>query len=131
MPCYALLSVAGNFHFAPGKSFQHQHMHVHDLAAYQQQVFNVSHRIHALSFGESFPGQVNPLDAVTKTHPAQDPAAAHHNIAESGGMFMYTLSLAHTHTHSLTRTHTLALTSKLCADGAGTTSRSCPRRTVT
>jgi hypothetical protein len=35
--------VAGNFHFAPGKSFQHAHMHVHDLAGYPVAKFNVSH----------------------------------------------------------------------------------------
>ena len=81
-------SVAGNFHFAPGKSFQHQHMHVHDLAAYQQQIFNVTHVIHALSFGDPFPGQINPLDGVQKYHPSTDPNA-HIPISESGGMFMY------------------------------------------
>lgn len=56
--------VAGNFHFAPGKSFQHAHMHVHDLAAFQGTPFNMSHRVNRLSFGEEFPGIVNPLDDV-------------------------------------------------------------------
>ena len=79
--------VAGNFHFAPGKSFQHQHLHVHDLAAFQQQTFNVSHDIHALSFGEPFPGQVNPLDAVSKTHLPAAPALSADG-QPVGGMFM-------------------------------------------
>jgi len=58
--------VAGNFHFAPGKSFQHAHMHIHDLAAFTASRFNVSHRVHSLSFGNPFPGVVNPLDGVYK-----------------------------------------------------------------
>lgn len=56
--------VAGNFHFAPGKSFQQAHMHVHDLMPFQNQNFNVSHIINELSFGEKYPGIVNPLDGV-------------------------------------------------------------------
>uniref|UniRef100_A0A803LUM3 Uncharacterized protein n=1 Tax=Chenopodium quinoa TaxID=63459 RepID=A0A803LUM3_CHEQI len=33
--------VAGNFHFAPGKSFQQSGVHVHDLLAFQKDSFNV------------------------------------------------------------------------------------------
>uniref|UniRef100_A0A2P2M8F8 Endoplasmic reticulum-Golgi intermediate compartment protein n=1 Tax=Rhizophora mucronata TaxID=61149 RepID=A0A2P2M8F8_RHIMU len=33
--------VAGNFHFAPGKSFQQSNVHVHDLLAFQKDTFNV------------------------------------------------------------------------------------------
>ncbi|PVD32633.1 hypothetical protein C0Q70_08076 [Pomacea canaliculata] len=54
--------VAGNFHFAPGKSFQQHHVHVHDLQAFGGQKFNVTHRINHLSFGQDYPGIVNPLD---------------------------------------------------------------------
>ncbi|KAJ9545888.1 hypothetical protein OSB04_025595 [Centaurea solstitialis] len=54
--------VAGNFHFAPGKSFQQSNMHVHDLLAFQKDSFNVSHRINKLAYGDYFPGVVNPLD---------------------------------------------------------------------
>ncbi|KAJ8477825.1 hypothetical protein OPV22_021552 [Ensete ventricosum] len=56
--------VAGNFHFAPGKSFQQSNMHVHDLLPYQKESFNISHKINKLSFGEYFPGAINPLDGV-------------------------------------------------------------------
>ncbi|XP_042486196.1 endoplasmic reticulum-Golgi intermediate compartment protein 3-like [Macadamia integrifolia] len=56
--------VAGNFHFAPGKSFQQSNVHVHDLLPFQKENFNISHRINRLSFGEHFPGVVNPLDGV-------------------------------------------------------------------
>jgi hypothetical protein len=58
--------VAGNFHFAPGKSFQSQHNHVHDLQPFKTGVFNVSHEIHRISFGKEFPGIINPLDGVVK-----------------------------------------------------------------
>ncbi|XP_076456830.1 endoplasmic reticulum-Golgi intermediate compartment protein 3-like [Babylonia areolata] len=54
--------VAGNFHLAPGKSFQQHHVHVHDIQAFGGQKFNLSHRINHLSFGNDYPGIVNPLD---------------------------------------------------------------------
>ncbi|KAL2232008.1 UNVERIFIED_CONTAM: Endoplasmic reticulum-Golgi intermediate compartment protein 3 [Sesamum indicum] len=54
--------VAGNFHFAPGKSFQQSNVHVHDLLAFHKDSFNISHRINRLAFGDYFPGAVNPLD---------------------------------------------------------------------
>ncbi|KAI3978513.1 hypothetical protein MKX01_015688 [Papaver californicum] len=56
--------VAGNFHFAPGKSFHHSNVHVQDLLAFQKDSFNISHKINKLSFGEYFPGAVYPLDGV-------------------------------------------------------------------
>eukprot|EP01111_Echinosteliopsis_oligospora_P002808 TRINITY_DN1439_c0_g1_i1.p1 TRINITY_DN1439_c0_g1~~TRINITY_DN1439_c0_g1_i1.p1 ORF type:complete len:384 (-),score=111.29 TRINITY_DN1439_c0_g1_i1:153-1304(-) len=58
--------VAGNFHFAPGKSFQQHHMHVHDLQPFKWAEFNLSHTIVRLSFGKEYPGIVNPLDEVAK-----------------------------------------------------------------
>ncbi|GLJ52131.1 hypothetical protein SUGI_1109040 [Cryptomeria japonica] len=59
--------VAGNFHFAPGRSFQYSGMHVHDLMSFQTENINVSHTIHKLTFGAHFPGVVNPLDGVQWT----------------------------------------------------------------
>ncbi|KAK8642799.1 hypothetical protein V6N13_012131 [Hibiscus sabdariffa] len=56
--------VAGNFHFAPGKSFEESSFHMHDLKAFQKDSFNLSHKINRLAFGDSFPGVVNPLDGV-------------------------------------------------------------------
>jgi len=58
--------VAGNFHFAPGKSFQQHSMHVHDLQPFKFAEFNLSHTIVRLSFGKEYPGIINPLDNVTK-----------------------------------------------------------------
>eukprot|EP00049_Salpingoeca_infusionum_P027906 m.34926 g.34926 ORF g.34926 m.34926 type:complete len:394 (-) comp9832_c0_seq1:231-1412(-) len=65
--------VAGNVHIAPGKSFQQHSYHVHDLQQFGREAlakFNLTHTINNLSFGDAYPGQVNPLaghsdDAVT------------------------------------------------------------------
>ncbi|XP_028514865.1 endoplasmic reticulum-Golgi intermediate compartment protein 3 [Exaiptasia diaphana] len=54
--------VAGNFHFAPGKSFQQHHIHVHDLQPFGQTQFNITHKINHLSFGYDYPGKEYPLD---------------------------------------------------------------------
>lgn len=56
--------VAGNFHIAPGKSFQQQHVHVHDLQPFGGMQFNLSHVIRHLSFGDPYPGVHNPLDGM-------------------------------------------------------------------
>jgi len=64
--------VAGNFHFAPGKSFQQHHMHVHDLQPFKNLKFNLSHTVNRLSFGKEFPGIVNPLDGVIKADERED-----------------------------------------------------------
>lgn len=61
----AVNKVAGNFHFAPGKSFQQGHMHVHDLHPFGTDKFDLSHTINKLSFGADIPGVSNPLDGVT------------------------------------------------------------------
>jgi len=54
--------VQGNFHFAPGKSFQHAGNHIHDFLPFEVDHFNASHIIHNLGFGVQYPGIVNPLD---------------------------------------------------------------------
>ncbi|NP_001343343.1 endoplasmic reticulum-Golgi intermediate compartment protein 3 isoform 2 [Mus musculus] len=66
--------VAGNFHFAPGKSFQQSHVHVHAVEIHDLQSFgldniNMTHYIKHLSFGEDYPGIVNPLDHTNVTAP--------------------------------------------------------------
>ncbi|KAG8565193.1 hypothetical protein GDO81_012755, partial [Engystomops pustulosus] len=62
--------VAGNFHFAPGKSFQQSHVHVHaveihDLQSFGLDSINMTHHITHLSFGRDYPGLVNPLDGTS------------------------------------------------------------------
>jgi hypothetical protein len=60
--------VQGNFHFAPGSSFEIEGMHAHDLNDYQKHgdSWKFSHKIHHLSFGEPVPGLSNPLDSLVK-----------------------------------------------------------------
>ncbi|XP_068658920.1 uncharacterized protein [Aristolochia californica] len=56
--------VAGNFHFAPGKGFHQSSFLVQDLLALSSETYNISHKINKLSFGDEFPGVINPLDGV-------------------------------------------------------------------
>lgn len=53
--------VAGNFHIAPGQSFEQRNFHVHSLRNIHLNMLNTSHLIKDLSFGEYFPDQINPL----------------------------------------------------------------------
>uniref|UniRef100_A0A2K5F8B7 Endoplasmic reticulum-Golgi intermediate compartment protein n=1 Tax=Aotus nancymaae TaxID=37293 RepID=A0A2K5F8B7_AOTNA len=67
--------VAGNFHFAPGKSFQQSHVHGVPVCCCHQSFgwcclqINMTHYIQHLSFGEDYPGIVNPLDHTNVTAP--------------------------------------------------------------
>jgi hypothetical protein len=54
--------VAGNFHVAPGRSFQRGNAHVHDIQQYLEQGLDFSHQIEHLSFGAQIPNIHNPLD---------------------------------------------------------------------
>ncbi|XP_031555453.1 endoplasmic reticulum-Golgi intermediate compartment protein 3-like [Actinia tenebrosa] len=111
--------VAGNFHFAPGKSFQQHHIHVsilklksggnvismnlHDLQPFGETKFNLTHRINHLSFGHDYPGKEYPLDNTLV--PAE----------ESGSMYQYFVKIVpttyrklggeilHTHQFSVTK----------------------------
>jgi len=59
--------VAGNFHIAPGKSFEQQHSHIHDITPFLQSgSLTTKHTIKRLSFGEEFPNIFNPLDGFSK-----------------------------------------------------------------
>lgn len=53
--------VAGNFHIAPGQSFQQSHVHIHSLRNIRLNMLNTTHMINHLSFGQYFPNQINPL----------------------------------------------------------------------
>ncbi|KAH0876159.1 hypothetical protein HID58_073521 [Brassica napus] len=59
--------VAGSFHFVPGKTFRHSGFHLQDLLVFQGDSYNISHKVNRLTFGERFPGVVNPLDGVQWT----------------------------------------------------------------
>ncbi|KAG0479136.1 hypothetical protein HPP92_013855 [Vanilla planifolia] len=62
--------VAGNFHFACGKSFHQPNFVVSDVLDLQLESFNISHKINHLSFGKEYPGFVNPLDGAEWKEPA-------------------------------------------------------------
>lgn len=68
--------VAGNFHFAPGRSFTQMGGHVHDMALFDPSAFNMSHYIRKLSFGSDYPGIINPLDGVSQSPPSSSKGAA-------------------------------------------------------
>ncbi|KAH0920360.1 hypothetical protein HID58_028020 [Brassica napus] len=59
--------VAGSFHFVPGKTFRQSGFHLQDLLVFQGDSYNISHKVNSLTFGERFPGVVNPLDGVQWT----------------------------------------------------------------
>eukprot|EP01114_Cavostelium_apophysatum_P014486 TRINITY_DN3775_c0_g1_i2.p1 TRINITY_DN3775_c0_g1~~TRINITY_DN3775_c0_g1_i2.p1 ORF type:complete len:390 (-),score=81.18 TRINITY_DN3775_c0_g1_i2:57-1226(-) len=84
--------VAGNFHFAPGKSFQQHHMHVHDLQPFRNFKFNLSHTVNRLSFGKEFPGIINPLDGIKKADEREQSGA---------GMYQYFVKIVPTVYESL------------------------------
>jgi endoplasmic reticulum-Golgi intermediate compartment protein 3 len=55
--------VAGNFHMTLGESFVRDGAHIHQFIPAEAPGFNVSHTIHSLSFGETYPSMPpNPLD---------------------------------------------------------------------
>ncbi|KAF5444161.1 hypothetical protein F2P56_036658 [Juglans regia] len=60
--------VAGSFHFGTGKSFHDSNVQLHNLLAFQDDNYNITHRINKLSFGHYFPGLINPLDGVQWVH---------------------------------------------------------------
>lgn len=53
--CVQVNKVAGNFHFAAGHSYQQGSMHIHDMAPFTDKTLDFSHKIHSLSFGQSYP----------------------------------------------------------------------------
>ncbi|KAK9965733.1 hypothetical protein ABG768_004807 [Culter alburnus] len=59
--------VAGNFHITLGKPIDTIRGHVHFASLIKKEaVYNFSHRIDYLSFGNDVPGHINPLDGTEK-----------------------------------------------------------------
>ncbi|XP_076960217.1 uncharacterized protein LOC143636525 [Bidens hawaiensis] len=55
--------VAGNFRFV--KSFHLENLHLpHDVKDFKEDSYNITHKINKLSFGDDYPGIINPLDGV-------------------------------------------------------------------
>mmetsp|Transcript_37463 Transcript_37463/g.149462 ORF Transcript_37463/g.149462 Transcript_37463/m.149462 type:complete len:313 (-) Transcript_37463:508-1446(-) len=69
--------VAGNLHISPGHTFDFNGVQLHDNSAFEGNSLNLSHRINRLSYGDSFPGQKNPLDETDKTLKDDDPLGMH------------------------------------------------------
>jgi hypothetical protein len=64
--------VAGNFHIAPGQSFEQHHVHVHSLRNIRLNMLNTSHYVDDLAFGERFPNQINPLSNTKQITTSRD-----------------------------------------------------------
>uniref|UniRef100_A0A7S0RFI5 Endoplasmic reticulum vesicle transporter C-terminal domain-containing protein n=1 Tax=Chlamydomonas leiostraca TaxID=1034604 RepID=A0A7S0RFI5_9CHLO len=92
--------VAGNFHFAPGRSYQQGNMHVHDVAPFGDAKMDFSHTINSLSFGTSYPGMRNPLDNVKAKQPQRGDDVT--------GMFQYFLKVVPTSYTTLTSSKPLS-----------------------
>jgi hypothetical protein len=61
--------VAGNFHFAAGRSYQQGSVHVHDISPFNGKTLDFTHDIKKLSFGPQYPGMKNPLEGVSSAAP--------------------------------------------------------------
>ncbi|GAB9469779.1 hypothetical protein Gpo141_00007046 [Globisporangium polare] len=59
--------VAGKIYFAPSKYFRNGYLSAKDLVDATFKVFDTSHTVLSLSFGEPFPDMKNPLDRRQKT----------------------------------------------------------------
>ncbi|XP_043561561.1 endoplasmic reticulum-Golgi intermediate compartment protein 2-like isoform X1 [Chiloscyllium plagiosum] len=98
-----LNKVAGNLHIMAGKPYQLSFGHAHALATKDPKVYNFSHRIDHLSFGELNPGLIHPLDGTEK-------------ITETNmHMFQYFLVVVPTEINTIkfsTNTHQYSVTEK-------------------
>lgn len=70
--------VAGRIQIAPGHSFEFHGRTLHDMSVLRDHHLDLSHRIKKLSFGEGYPGQVNPLDGVAKRAKSEEDKLGQH-----------------------------------------------------
>ena len=54
--------VSGSLHISPGKTIKIGGVIAHDVKGLKGKMHNMNHEIKHLSFGDEFPGQINPLD---------------------------------------------------------------------
>jgi len=113
--------VIGNFHLSPGRSFQSNAMHVHDLVPYLQggNKHHFGHVIHRFSFGtedEQIESNVVETERLKRSLGIEDPLnglAAH--TEESNYMFQYFLKVVSTRFQTLSQntlaTHQYSVTS--------------------
>ena len=53
--------VQGSMQLAPGKAYEHLGRVLHDMTPLRNVHLDISHSIAGLSFGQAYPGQINPL----------------------------------------------------------------------
>lgn len=70
--------VAGRIHITPGHSFQFHGRTLHDMSALRNHQLDLSHKIKKMSFGDPYPGQVNPLDGVEKRSQSNEDKMGQH-----------------------------------------------------
>ncbi|XP_021336039.2 endoplasmic reticulum-Golgi intermediate compartment protein 2 [Danio rerio] len=80
--------VAGNFHITLGKPIETHKGHAHYASFIKDEVYNFSHRIDHLSFGNDVPGHINPLDGMEKT------------TLEQNTLFQYFITVVPTKLHT-------------------------------
>jgi hypothetical protein len=76
--------VQGNIQLAPGTAYEHNNRLLHDVTPLRNQKLDISHNLDELSFGQKYPGQVNPLKGqafdqrrITKQNAQQRPGVLH------------------------------------------------------
>ncbi|CAH8486189.1 unnamed protein product [Schistosoma margrebowiei] len=95
--------VGGAFHIAPGHSYTENHAHFHSFQSLGPVQFNVSHSIGELRFGDSYPGQVNPLDGTKMA------------VQPHSQMFIYYLKLVPTMYTGINRNESTVITNQYSA----------------
>ena len=99
--------IQGNMHIAPGNTFGGAaggHSHVHNLIPFEAKDVNTSHLIHHFSFGENYPGRIDPMDDIAAT------------AGDGAMMFSYYTKIVPTMYHSITNstTRTYQYSVRLC-----------------
>lgn len=80
--------VAGNLHITLGKPVTTLRGHAHFAPLIRKEVYNFSHRIDCLSFGNDVPGHINPLDGTEKI------------TLENNQLFQYFITVVPTKLHT-------------------------------
>lgn len=97
--------IPGNFHFAPGYSFQVNSMHLHDLRAFPDMKFDFTHYIHYLAFGEYHPSLILPLNGVNKTGLGENDVFTYFIKVVSTEFLYLNSSMLDTNQYSVTQHH--------------------------
>jgi hypothetical protein len=75
---FSVNKVSGNFHFAPGKSFDAMGYHLHDIRFLDGMHLDFSHKINFLSFGEHHEQIKNPLDGIVSSSDSPERSFKYH-----------------------------------------------------